>query len=137
MKDSSIDYTGIVKGNGLIACFMGAICDDGIYIFDRNNVVTRYEVLALKYYDSYDWLMEVVEKIEKQGFEITIKNGNVLFYKTTKFKIYCGFPKKTQEEVGTCGELVYKYISASSKHQALWKCVVEYIKWFNRNYGKV
>lgn len=60
------------------------------------------------YFDnSWDWLMEVVSKIEKLNFEV------IIIYESCKI-----------------GDIVEIY-SNTSKIESVWKAVVEFIKYYN------
>jgi len=66
----------IVDGNRLIAEFMGGeLMEDrrgNVYWFkNHHHVLVAHKainVFAFKYHSSWDWLMPVVEKIERNGF---------------------------------------------------------------------
>lgn len=87
-----------------------------------------YSVSAnmLEYDTSWDWLMPVVEKIEstkaKEGFyfDVDILSTGVIISSAAKHIVQI-----TQEE-----------IQSTSKIEAVYNAVVEFIKWYNQNTGQ-
>lgn len=74
-----MDSKEIIKGNKLIAEFMGIPkcerCEDcGGYQYSPAVIYLPNE---MKYATSFDWLMEVVDKIEASGYEFEIRCGVV------------------------------------------------------------
>ena len=132
-----------LENNKLIAEFLGYIdngcSEDGFLI----HPITNYdvEISSLKYHEDWNWLMEVVEKIESLNLgNTTIKtvfseedlyiNSNVSFLIMYK-ECYVNF----------FGEMkVYEnWISVTecnSKIEAVYTACVEFIKWYN-NQNKV
>ena len=103
------------KNNKLIAEFMGwnltrsgAI---GYYMdcYDDSICEKLPTVEELKFHESWDWLMPVVEKIQDiHGTRICIVGNGICFEK---------------------GE---EYIVANTKIKAVYKFVIKYIKWYNK-----
>ena len=60
-----------MKDNKLIAEFMEVETSNGI-VYQNNNT---NEFHRIKYHESWDWLMPVVEKIEDMGCDVLITNG--------------------------------------------------------------
>ena len=109
----------IIKGNKLIAEFMGAkmIVDDwdGISLIRFPDESTKH-LGALKYNSSWDQLMEAVEKIEKNCWIIIT---------TRVSKTTCAIYQPYKEfEIISRGD-------SESKIEAVWVAVVEFIKWYN------
>jgi hypothetical protein len=109
--------------NGLIAKFMGLkFKDDDKYIKElkemRSNGIyfeQGYMTSELKYHESWDWLMPVVEKIE--SFEGT--NGN-----NYKFTI------QNETSFVDCTNIISSP-SVKSKIQSTYETVVMFIKFYN------
>ena len=68
----------------------------------------------LYYHSSWDWLMPVVEKIEKEcSHEVVI------------FSTHCNVNQGKTHDMG--------YIGGKTKIEAVYKSVIEFIKWYNQN----
>jgi len=102
----------IEEGNKLIAEFMGIVPiveTNGIVYKDTNTG----HIMLIKYHSSWDWLMPVVEKIEKTTqCDIIIHAKNV---------VDASYNSQTQ--------LYY----AGSLLQNAWQAVVEFIEWYNNH----
>lgn len=119
----------IIKGNQQIAIFMGAQWSQDDYgdwgyrsvTFPHWNKGQRAE--ALQYYNSWEWLMPVVEKIEngltnKRKFKFAIEFNHIKVTNTDHEGPYCPVDK----------------IYMDSKIDAVWSGVLEFIKWYNLNF---
>lgn len=136
-----------IENNKLIAEFMGlptriskgttyyGICDEisemqsigewaGISVIENEDTPeekTLYgqSIDELKYHTSWDWLIPVVEKIEKQldenNYHLIVKIENT----------YCSILKEDGEEIIGFAE--------KNKLEATYKAVAEFIKWYNKN----
>ena len=103
------------ENNKLIAEFMGLNIDNGVQ--------ADYMEHELKYHESWNWLMPVVEKIE---YIESITHGN-------QFQVII-----REEEVGiydkhTQTHIVYIPADGESKLTNTYKAVVEFIKEYNQN----
>ena len=82
-----------------------------------------------EFHSSWDWLMPVVNHIEcmfeidKSISKLNINSYCVSFYLPTMGTICAGCYKKSKEE-----------IKFSSKIEAVYYVVVEFIKWYNKTY---
>jgi hypothetical protein len=77
----------IRKGNHHIAVFMQDFYDTGLepsYYIRKNK---EYKIEDAKYHSSWEWLMEVVEKIESLDFKVQLDKYSCQIYKR-----YCDFP---------------------------------------------
>lgn len=114
----------VTEGNKLIAKFMGGVEEydaplgwikgvEGLPDFQD-----RFELTRGKYHFAWDWLMSVVEKIERVSespciqFWVTIEGNE------------CTIEDETEEQR-------FSHISAS-KIEATWKAVIKFIKWYNQ-----
>ena len=73
----------------------------------------------LKFHTDWNWLMQVVEKIEAIGGSVCIGNGNcvmIVFYLTD---VYGESYSKTREMIG------------ETKIQATYNACVSFVKWYN------
>jgi len=100
-----------MEKNNLIAEFMGYVnttpTDPDFNIYENSDGKT-IESMSMKYHDSWDWLMPVIDKI----------------HSSTDYYRYI------QEESGQFEVEVYinaKFI------QRTWEDVVEYITWYNQS----
>ena len=107
-----------LKNNKLIAEFLGYIdngcSEDGFLI----HPITNYdvEISSLKYHEDWNWLMEVVEKIESLGYRIEIVKHICRIYLSNKETIIIS--------------------ENTPKIEAVYIACVEFIKWYN-NQNKV
>lgn len=108
------------ENNKLIASFLGWEKDtEDSYILPDNlsdpfyKIDTRY---ILEFDTDWNWLMEVVDKIESlgYGFNITIGDATVL-----------------QNHSAIYSTLIYR-IDGTKKLEAVYKTCVEFIKWYNQ-----
>lgn len=110
----------ILENNSLIAEFMGLeIQEDGTYYDAEVNECIDVENLC--YNESWDMLMQVVDKIENMGFSVTIGAGE-----------YCrigGF--FTTSNVGIAIEF------AGSKLNCVYSACVAFVKEYNKQIGKL
>ena len=118
-----------IEGNKLIAGFMGhEVMEEEAFLsgdYEQGKDMTNIRVdVSLRYHESWDWLMPVVEKIEdiqdgNEGdsirghiYEVTIKQGNIVTIQGDGCSIWA---------------------DASPKILSVWIAVVEFIKWYNQN----
>jgi len=109
------------NNNHLIAEFLGwDFLNDMTY-----SKVTKskwVEIEKLKFHSDWNWLMEVVEKIESLDFDFTIYTGACISIINTK-----DFPF---EEIITSGG------QFKNKIETVYNGCVEFIKWYNENSAK-
>jgi len=108
-KDLKINNARALTDNELIAKFMGLPLTKEMPEFGTGNW-KEVPSQKWKYHESWDWLMDVVEKIERLG--------NCCEIGITKCKIY---------SVDYNVETTY----GATKIQAVFNAVVDYIKWYN------
>jgi len=75
------------KGNHHIAVFMQDFYDTGLepsYYIRKNK---EYKIEEAQYHSSWEWLMEVLEKIETLDFKVSLSKDSWQIY-----KLYCDFP---------------------------------------------
>lgn len=110
----------IIKLNKLIADFMGIktkVYSDTPTItqWNFNNSMLREN--EMKYNESWDWIMPVVEKIEILGFDIYL---------------CCVDGKNSFEIDQSIGGNIIDIESGISKLETAFKAVTEFIKWYNQ-----
>jgi hypothetical protein len=107
--------------NEMIAEFMSGQEFHFIDDFDREHAGIKvndsvYPLDKLEYHSSWDWLMPVVEKIEKSGYEVIIND------------VFC------EIFLSKDGYVTGKIIKdADEKIKSIWLCVVDFIYWHNGN----
>lgn len=74
------------------------------------NIEDLFRFMGYNYHNDWNWLMEVVEKIESLGVVVEIRD-NVCYIETTPIDYYSELEE--------------------TKIQATYKAVVEFIKWHN------
>jgi len=109
------------ENNKIIAEFLGYKSEtkSDYLIFEiPSNDGKNYKVIDkdLEFYSNWNWLMEVVEKIESLGFVFNITSGN-----TTVLKNHAAIYQT----------LIYR-IDGRKKIQAVYNTCVEFIKWYNQ-----
>lgn len=144
----------IIEGNKLIAEFMGAKWNgatENIFRFTENLPIEgKNNYKTLEYHSSWDWLMPVVEKIEYLGCQ-TFNSINVTIYSRFKIEhnhiiLYWSSNHNYQLQLEVLPDWKeghnsnttkeYKRVPIdknSTKLEALYIAVVEFIKWYNIN----
>jgi predicted transposase YdaD len=124
------------ENNKLIAEFMGA----KLYVKQYNIVIYKFpnkarkELKSFKYHSDWNWLMEVVEKIESlKPFQLMDRNWigfDVKIYKTFNTQTHYCTIKYLKEQ----GDMtISNGFSKQSKIEAVYNACVEFIKWYNEN----
>ena len=169
--DLIFDKENIVNGNKLIAEFLGYRYnpfnnEDGnkagwwhkdtppaiIKLGSPPRKILRKHYLCrnhneLRYFNSYDWIMDVVEKLESMGYTTSLKTNYVRlnpihgsYYNTITQVSFNGYGHSVFRCVETDIESTndeYQYLYSGkeklSKRQAIWLMVVESIKYINEN----
>lgn len=111
----------IIQGNILIADFMGMSKGDvdGFYFIEGFLMPAE----SLNYQGSYEWIMQVVEKIHSTPaiiFEFTI--ALIPFCRimyTPKYQPHKVFMSEERQDI--------------TGVEAIYQCVVQFIKWYNDN----
>jgi hypothetical protein len=137
VKTKPMETKEILENNKLIAEFTGAKEQEfidgsiGLSFWNPNGSgrlgkypdgsTSKYDD-ELKYHFSWDWLMPVVEKIEKFRFKDEIDTTdaiqNYAFLRTLQ---------RNQARINR-----FSLFTGDTKIDAVWKAVVEFIKWYNR-----
>jgi hypothetical protein len=134
--------------NELIAAFMGAeikISSDSILPIAKftdapagNKKYSSFEINFLEYHSSWDWLMPVVEKIESSG-NIWSEIGHSTIGTKTRREIikWCAFYTENHHDLvrSDCSTEITR-CEGSTKLEAVYKAVVEFIKWYNQQNTK-
>jgi hypothetical protein len=132
-----------IEKNKLIAEFMsGKYSKDVSFALDDNEIwlpqwgICRYNTVSLwvgktiRYHESWDWLIPVVEKIESLpdvSFFLIQKNFAGIYISQS--------PKQITHRIES-GELVSEQEKTytkqkDSKMEAVYYCIVEFVKWYN------
>lgn len=115
------------EGNKLIAEFMELPIHDGVSIAKTPLMLYEFNynlhsTSELKFHTSWDWLMPVVDKIEGNvDYEVDIANGICTI----------SAPDKHQKDTFTNVIACVCFPEAKSKIEAVYKAVIEFIKWYN------
>ena len=109
------------------------VCDeDGYEVNLYPDGDPLFELEELPFHSSWDWLMPVVEKIEK-SLCTDNKTGNRFYPYVSIGLTHCEITK-SQKFVGEDWYVVSR--CGNSKIEATWKVVVEFIKWYNNQEKK-
>ena len=113
----------IAQNNKIIAEFMGFIPITESDFLADNYKVKKKDILMViectKYHSDWNWLMEVVEKIESISFE----EDNFI-----NVTIGCGFDCTIQDAHGKLFELS---TCEHTKIKTVYNACLEFIKWYN------
>ncbi len=101
------------ENNKLIAKFMG---EDSNYY--QNHYYSKTDLAIPPNQIEWNWLMEVVEKIESLYFEVLI--GRI------SCQINEILNRKNPISVFVCGDI-------TSKKEIVYMSVIQFIKWYNQN----
>ena len=122
----------ITEKNKLIAEFMGLGKAEPYYIEDENNQETNLVFsTGLKYNTDWNWLMEVVKKIEKT----TIRETHGQFNENECESTISISIENTFCQILSNGAFLNEIISINgeSKIEAVYSACVEFVKWYNEN----
>ena len=126
----------IDENNKLIADFMGIDTFHhevfGWYSNEEEHQSEEGKSTPLAYNWSWDWLMPVVEKIESIN-ETDTSYGNLVDITTTYVRIT---RKKENTIYGEPTIVIDRKTVAVSKIDAVYKAVIEFIKWYNEQNRK-
>jgi hypothetical protein len=123
----------IIKGNKIIAEFMGGNMIKDIFNCHESTKTHNERCLhglnisQSKYHSSWDWLMPVVEKME--NIEHDMFTVQILFLNGINVGIHVRTKHGGEELYYTGG----RFKNTKVKIEALWLCVVDFIKWYNKN----
>lgn len=119
----------IIEDNKLIAEFMGFTINFG---FNKDGVLFHGEHInldKLKYHDRWDWLMEVVEKIESLDFFFHILGG-ACFIDSSNSK-WIKYLHDIGWLISSTDFLDYEKDIKPTKIESVYIVCVEFIKWYN------
>lgn len=107
--------------NKMIAEFLGIIPN----VFDKEQYISSKwpnklyaKPYEMEYHTSWDWLMQVVEKIERLGYDSRICGNN------SDGGFLCDFVDAENNETACA-------VSYGSKIEAVYSAVTDFITWYN------
>ena len=98
------------NGNLLIAKFMN---------FPTAKLAGQVSPSVLKYHKDWNWLMNVVNQIESTNEEYDVR-----------------ILGQDCEVISYDGDIIIEMVHAPTKIEATWRCVLEFIEWYNVNKAK-
>jgi hypothetical protein len=108
----------LIENNKLIAEFMGWNIDNPSTLPTNLHQEEKTQGFwELKFDSDWNWLMEVVDKIERNGYWVDYTNGDVFIYDDNYNLI---IPNPMHENKDT-------------KLSIHYKIVIEFINWYNNN----
>jgi len=110
------------KTNILIAKFDGyarVVDDGGIQIYE-NKEGQMYDANGLKYHESWDWLMPIVEKIESE-----LDKNNACKYNITIIQSFVEIIENHTSEI-------IVELDMDDKINAVYASVIAFIEWYNK-----
>ncbi len=114
----------IIEGNKLIAEFMKIQTEKIGYYYNKEFYGgMAFAISEMKYHSSWDWLMPVVEKIEKLrvGLNASVCVEYMSNNQKFNFKIFDEFYNFSVVKAG----------NIENKLITIWEAVIEFIKWYN------
>jgi hypothetical protein len=119
-----------IENNKLIAEFMGVRhTDDSKYLENLKEMRSEgvyfeqgYMTSELHYYTDWNWLMEVVEKIEKLSY----RRGRHFYLFIEQCYVQVKIDRMNEE-------LFSKWGSTNNKIGAVYSACVEFVQWYNKN----
>ena len=105
----------IIEKNKIIAEFLNLtsqVIFEQVFAVCENGKTNFYKKDELKFHSDWNWLMEVVEKIESLGYRIEIVKHICRIYLSNKETIIIS--------------------ENTPKIEAVYNAVVEFIKWYNK-----
>ena len=126
------------ENNKLIAEFLGAKqydkTDDFIYFDETNNIFSNDTISLknLKFHNDWNWLMEVVEKIE--NLEFYPKNSTCIGFDSFGIEI-----NKNRCDITRYGDFTHLLLQGQggTRIEAVYNACVTFIKWYNEKILKV
>ena len=114
----------IAQNNEIIAVFMGRVIPEDKLEFYDENPTTHF------YNSNWNWLMEVVEKIESLGYRTLTENECFMI---TKSKL-SSFDVRSKDDYNTIFSDNYEINHyGGSKKENIYNACVEFIKWYNES----
>ena len=86
---------------------------------EERGLYNGYFIDELKYHEDWNWLMQLVEKIESLGYNIDTMKVDITKYQSSQF---CG--------IYIDGKRIYTNY-CETKIEAVYNACVEFIKWYN------
>ena len=118
------------ENNKIIAKFMGATLTKDLQIMYPVYEGDSSYVKDLKYHLDWNWLMEVVEKIESLGYRTLTENECFMI---TKSKL-SSFDVRSKDDYNTIFSDNYEINHyGGSKKENVYNACLEFIKWYNEN----
>ena len=102
-----------IENNKIIAEFINYTIKEN-ELFDNKDLYIQHITDTLKFDTDWNWLMEVVEKIESKGFNFEIKRN------------WARISRKGEN-------IVLRWEEDRNKIDAVYNACVEFIKWYNQN----
>lgn len=131
----------IEKGNKIIAEFMGLEFKEVYgwvstgtrsFWFQKDDVKLQHPIDILKYHKSWDWLMDVVEKIEETDCNVLIRNF-VRYDKKENKKENCLITHFHIDD-DTDEEVTQLFVDRNNnKLMSVYNCCIKFINWHNEN----
>jgi hypothetical protein len=121
-----------IENNKLLAEFMGLTQTEiNYYYFPKFE--RAFRLGDLKFHSDWNWLMEVVEKIE--SLEKPITNNPNLVGKNEDYEVHI---QGKHVKIYAHGEVTKEVVDlrsseSNSKIEAVYNACIEFIKWYNEN----
>lgn len=111
-----------IENNKIIAEFLGyeleETMNEKVFVYaipTTNNNTDFFKPNELLFHSDWNWLMKVVEKIESLDYNFNITSGDA-----TALHYHCAIYQTS----------IYR-IDGTTKIQATYETVIEFIKWYN------
>ena len=133
IENNLIIMKNIIENNKLIAEFLNWEFDDlsetfetpflklvDPHAFGDEQFSCKLQDFELEFHSDWNWLMQVVEKIESLGYNIDTMKVNITKYQSSQF---CG--------IYIDGKIIYTNY-CETKIEAVYNACLEFIKWYNK-----
>lgn len=127
-----MDKLKIIDNNKLIAKFMGGWYKDG-YTYINHLSALCYKSDCLSYHSSWDWLMPVVEKIERIKTQYTRRRLNYSSIMRYRYKVNIRCDRCWIDDYTGYNWTVKLIVSneEKTKIESVYKTVIEFIEWYD------
>lgn len=100
------------------------------------EIDTVWFVGDMKFHQSFDWIMPVIEKIEEKKAGVIIKSQwnefNLRSFYQVSISIEEGEMSKDRKCIYNSRSIYRKNTDGDTKIEAIYKAVIEFIKWYNQ-----
>lgn len=120
-----------IKGNILISEYMGLLSSPSGHIYPVGRGWCNSDIL--RYHEDWNWLMAVVGKIEKEKV-VLIGGDDEHTFDVWINEDGCSVEEETHNSMGTL--FTERKVDGENKIDSVWRAVVKFVHWYNKNVEK-